>query len=181
MSGKDSRVFGGFLAGAVACLAMSLSGCGFEPLYADRSGDSGVVGHMATVRVAPISDRPGQILRNELVDRLNPGGEPADPRYLLEVTITVARQKLGIRRDETATRANMRFSAAFRLRESGSGAIVYSSRAGAVSSYNIVASEYGTIVSERAARRRGLVLVAERISTRLSAFFNRLQSLRRRP
>ena len=95
--------------------------------------------------------------------------------------MTVARQKLGIRRDETATRANMRFSAAFRLRESRSGAIVFSSRAGAISSYNIVASEYGTIVSERAARRRGLILVAERISTRLSAFFNRLQSLRRRP
>ena len=169
-----------FAAGAVAVLAIGLSGCGFQPLYGARSGDNGVSGDIATIRIAPIPDRSGQILRNELIDRLNLSGESADPRYSLEVRLGVSKVDLGIRKDETATRTSMRFRSTFRLRDSASGAIVYSSRAAAVTSYNIVDSEYATIASERAARRRGLVLVAERISIRLAAFFNRLRSLRRR-
>ncbi|MXW92861.1 MAG: hypothetical protein F4114_01440 [Rhodospirillaceae bacterium] len=171
----------------VAALAIGLAGCGFQPLYADRpggkkggeSGGGDVAGDVATVRIAPIADRIGQILRNELLDRLNPSGEPADPRYALEVRLAVSRRELGIRRDETATRANLRFLSSFRLREADSGAIVYSGRTASVTSYNIVESEYATISAERAARRRGAILVADGIALRLAAYFNRLRKLRR--
>ena len=167
-------------AGVLAAAALSLSGCGFRPLYADRSGGTGVADDVATVRVASIPDRTGQILRNELIDRLNPSGEPTDPRYALEVRVAVAELGLGIRKDETATRTTLRFRSSFGLRDSASGAIVYSSRVTAATSYNVVASDYATIASERAARRRGLILVAESIALRLAAYFNRLRSLRRR-
>ncbi len=160
-------------------LAAGLAGCGFQPLYADRSGGNSVSSAVASVRIAPIPDRIGQILRNELIDRLNPAGEPADPRYSLEARVAVAKLELGIRRDETATRTSLRFRSTFRLRDSGSGAIVYSSRASAVASYNIVDSEYATIAAARAARRRGLILIADSITLRLAAYFNRLRSLRR--
>lgn len=161
-------------------LAIVLAGCGFRPLYADRSADGGIANDVAAVRVAPIPDRIGQILRNELIDRLNPSGEPADPRYSLEVRLAIAKLELGIRKDETATRTSMQFRSTFRLRDSGSGAIVYSSRAATVTSHNIVESEYATIASERAARRRGLILIADSITLRLAGYFNRLRSLRRR-
>ncbi len=167
-----------FAAGIVVVLAFGVSGCGFRPLYADRSAGS-VAGVVATIRVAPIRDRKGQVLRNELIDRLNPSGEPADPRYSLEVRLAVAKHELGIRKDETATRTTMRFRSTFRLRDTDSGAIVYASRAATITSYNIVDSEYATIASERAARRRGLILVADSIAMRLAAYFNRLRSLRR--
>ena len=167
-------------AGLAALLAPGLAGCGFQPLYAGKPG-SGVADDIAAVRIAPIRDRSGQILRNALIERLNPRGAPADPRHVLETSLAVTRQKLGIRKDETATRESLRFTAVFRLRESASGAIVHSGRAAAIASYNIVESEYATIASERAARRRGLTLVAERMTARLSAWFNRLRSLRRRP
>ena len=158
---------------------MGLAGCGFQPLYADRSAGGSVGGDVATVRIAPIPDRIGQILRNELVDRLNPSGEPADPRFALEARVAVTERELGIRKDETATRTSLRFRSTFRLRDTNSGAIVCSSRAGTVTSYNIVDSEYATIASERAARRRGLILIADRIALRVAAYFNRLRSLRR--
>ena len=163
----------------VMVLAAGLAGCGFRPLYADRSGGNGVANDLVSVRVAPIPDRAGQILRNELIDRINSAGEPVDPRFSLEVRVTIAKLELGIRRDETATRTSLRFRSTFRLRDSSSGAIVYSSRASAVASYNIVDSEYGTIAAARAARRRGLVLIADSIALRLAAYFNRLRSLRR--
>lgn len=163
-----------------AILAVGLAGCGFRPLYAERTGGDGVASDAAAVRIAPIPDRAGQILRNELIDRLNPAGEPDEPRYALEVRLAVAKLGLGIRKDETATRASLRFRSTFRLRDSDTRAIVYASRAGAVTSYNIVDSEYATIASERAARRRGLVLIADSIALRLAAYFNRLRTLRRR-
>ena len=161
-------------------LAMSLAGCGFEPLYADRTERGGISTDVASVRIAPIPDRTGQILRNELIDRLNPSGEPADPRFTLDVRIAVAKLELGIRKDETATHTSLRFRSTFRLRDRSSNAIVFSSRAGTVTSYNIVDSEYATIASERAARRRGLALIADSIALRVAAYFNRLRSLRRR-
>ncbi len=165
-------------AGVVAVLAIGLAGCGFRPLYGERDGGS-VARDIATVRIAPIADRIGQMLRNELLDRLNPAGEPADPRYALEVRLAVSRQELGLRKDETATRANLRFRSRFRLREAASGAIVYSGRTASVTSFNIVESEYATISAERAARRRGTLLVADSIALRLAAYFNRLRKLRR--
>ena len=163
-----------------AVFALGLTGCGLQPLYADRSEGGNVANDLASVRIAPIADRTGQILRNELIERLNPGGEPADPRFSLEVRVAVAEVELGIRKDETATRTSLRFRSTFRLRDRGSGAIVFSSRAGTVTSYNIVDSEYATTASERAARRRGLILIADRIALRVAAFFDRLRSLRRR-
>ena len=179
MGGTILGIARSFAAGIVVSSAIGLSGCGFQPLYGDRPGGSGVAADIATIRVAPIADRTGQILRNALIDRLNPSGEPADPLYSLEVRLAVAKQELGIRKDETATRTSMRFRSTFRLRDSASGAFVFSSRAAAITSYNIVDSEYATIASERAARRRGLILVADSIATRLAAYFNRLRSLRR--
>lgn len=166
--------------GLAVVLAIGLAGCGFQPLYTDSSGNDGVGNDVSAVRVAPIPDRIGQILRNELIDRLNPSGEPADPRFSLEVRLAITKLELGIRKDETATRASMRFRSTFRLRDSGSGMIVYSSRAAAVTSHNILENDYATIASQRAARRRGLVLIADGITLRLAAYFNRLRSLRRR-
>ena len=159
---------------------MGLAGCGLEPLYAERTERGSVSNDVASVRIAPIPDRTGQILRNELIDRLNPSGAPGDPRFVLDVRITVAKLELGIRKDETASRTSLRFRSTFRLRDRGSNAIVFSSRAGTVTSYNIVDSEYATIASERAALRRGLALIADSIALRVAAYFNRLRSLRRR-
>lgn len=180
MGGTILGIARSFAAGFVVIPAIGLSGCGFQPLYGNRSGGSGVADDIATIRVAQIADRTGQILRNALIDRMTPSGEPADPRYSLEVRLSIAKQELGIRKDETATRISIRFRSTFRLRDSASGAFVFSSRAAAVTSYNIVDSEYATIASERAARRRGLILVADSIVVRLAAYLNRLRSLRRR-
>lgn len=165
---------------SVLVVALVVAGCGFKPLYGEKNEGGGVTADLSTVRIQPISDRVGQILRNELIDRMNPSGEPGDGKYTLEVKLAVTKQELGIRIDETATRANMQFASSFQLRENSSGAIVYKSNSAATTSYNIVNSDYGTISAERDARKRGVVLIADSITTRLAAYFNRLRSLRRK-
>ena len=65
---------------AATVLLALLAGCGFEPLYglSGRSEPS-VVAALAGVHVAPIPDRIGQQLRNDLLHRLTPGGTSAKP------------------------------------------------------------------------------------------------------
>ncbi|MFM8988614.1 MAG: hypothetical protein ACKOUS_02890, partial [Alphaproteobacteria bacterium] len=53
------------LAGALPVLA----GCGFSPLYG-RSEGGAVAEELAKIRVLPIANRSGQVLRNHLLDGL---------------------------------------------------------------------------------------------------------------
>ena len=72
---------------ALAGLAL-LAACGFEPLHAPRNGGGSVPAALATVQIANIPDRSGQILRNYLRDEINPYGVPGNPRYRLDIFLT---------------------------------------------------------------------------------------------
>jgi LPS-assembly lipoprotein len=58
--------------------ALALSGCGFEPVYSAKGKGEAPAADMAAVEVAPMFERPGQILRDTLVARLN--SDNATPR-----------------------------------------------------------------------------------------------------
>ena len=87
---------------------------------------------------------------------------------------------LGIRKDETATRANMNQSAEYSLRDLTSHVIVDRGNVQATTSYNIVSSDFGTISAERDARVRGLEILADAITLRVALYFNRRETLTRK-
>ena len=63
---------------ALFAAAVLLSACGFEPMYgAPRGTPNAAVQGMAETRIALIADRAGQELRNNLLDRMTPLGQPA--------------------------------------------------------------------------------------------------------
>ena len=64
----------------LAAAVLLLSACGFRPLYA-TGGVADVSEELSQIEVAVIPDRPGQILRNYLIQGLNGGGRPAQPAY----------------------------------------------------------------------------------------------------
>lgn len=161
----------------LALAVLPLAGCGFRPLYGESSGTTQA---LAEVRVAPIADRQGQILRNELLDRISPNGEKSTARYLLSVRYNESLGQLAIRRDDTATRANLRVATTFRLIEVSTGVTVYNGSSSATASYNLVQSDYANLVSRRAAQRRASKLVANDVTTQVAIYFNRLQQLRKR-
>ncbi len=169
------RIFTKFAGAALLIgIALGLSACGFRPLY-DVPDNQAMppVGHMAEIRISPLPDRIGQQMHNLLRDRLNPAGQPLDPTYTLDIRLSESRTKLGIRKDETATRANLNLSAQFTLNSTQSGSRLFSDRARTASSYNILTSPFSTGFAEDNARARALRELADASQTRLGIFFSR--------
>ncbi|MCM0018644.1 MAG: hypothetical protein NBV67_01485, partial [Tagaea sp.] len=85
MIGRARRPSRRALSAALAA-AFVLAGCGFEPLHRTTARGS-AADSLAAIRIDPIADRSGQILRNYLLDRLSPRGTPARPDYVLRVRL----------------------------------------------------------------------------------------------
>lgn len=170
-----SRTIGRFpcaVLGAVLLIAgLALGGCGFHPVYG--KGNEHVVPQLANVKVGNIEDRNGQMLRNLLFTKLNPRGQPAQPRYLLETELKEITQALAIQIDEVATRANLYMDANYKLIDLRTGYIVFEQGTRAASSYDIVQNEFANLSAQKDARERALRQVSEEITTQLSFFFER--------
>lgn len=132
-----------------------------------------MIDELSQVEVAVIPDRSGQILRNYLLVELNPMGRPDHPAYLLDVSISERVQRLGVRVDDTAVRANLRFQADVILISTADDEPVLRRRLNTVTSYNILEDEFATLSSEEAARDRALRQLSEDIRTQLALFFQR--------
>src|SRR5271170_7623814 len=73
--------------GAVAALAfaLGLAGC-FQPLYSDAA-HPGLVDDVRAIEVAPIKDRIGHYLADDLTTDLNGTGQTPPPKYRLTVKV----------------------------------------------------------------------------------------------
>ena len=76
-----------FRISAYVAALIFLAACGFQPMYGSR-GAPGTQMQMASIEVGIIKDRQGQLLRNLLLDRINPGGTPQSPNYTLTVQMS---------------------------------------------------------------------------------------------
>lgn len=170
---SSSRRF--FLRSCVATAALGLTaataGCGFQPLYGQRDNGTSVTADLAAVRVDPLRDRVGQQMHNFLRDRLNPDGQPVSPSYRLRVRLSERSRKLGVRQDETATRANLRLTANYSLLDYNGGGELLSGRSTSTTSYDILDNPFASTVSESNARERALREVADKIQARLALYF----------
>ena len=156
----------------LALLAFSgLTGCGFRPLYAPAGSGDAAQPELAAVEVGRIDDRPGQELRNQLVDLLNPGRLEVPQRYRLDVRLEEELNELAVERSGFATRANLRVEASYALYAHGATAPLVRNQARVVSSYNIVDSRFSTLTANETARSRALRQIAYEIRSRLAAYF----------
>jgi len=152
-------------------LLAGLSACEVRPLYSQRVGNGSNRQELQQVRILPIPNRSGQMLHNFLRDEVNPGGQPVDPAYALRVTLSEQTLEVGVQKDETATRANLRVIANFQLLNTASGAQELVGRSSFLVSYNLLTQPYATYAAEEDARRRALLTVSRDIATRLTAHF----------
>lgn len=155
---------------ALLAALVLLGACGFRPLYGSKEKGAAAA-ELAAVEIKPIADRAGQQLHNLLLDRINPRGRPAKPRYILKIRLTQGIERLAVRKTAFSTRANLRLTAAFVLAPAGGGKVLVSGTSLAISSYNILDSEFATLTSEKDARFRATGQLAEDIRTRLAVFF----------
>lgn len=156
-------------------LLLTVSACGFKPMYGGgEDGRPSVAEQMAAIRIAPLPDRIGQQMHNLLRDRLNPYGQPDDPAYMLKVEINESRRNLGVRKDETATRANLILSATFSLNGIKGKEALLLGKATSINSFNILTNQFATSFSESHARERALREISDTIRTRLGIYFSNL-------
>ncbi|EDP62886.1 hypothetical protein BAL199_11032 [alpha proteobacterium BAL199] len=155
-------------------LPLGLAACGFEPVYGRRTGGGPVaVPEMAQISISPIADRAGQLLRNELRDRLVPTGVSREPRWRLDVALNETTSDLVILRDATATFAKYVGDAKWVLVDLSNDAPVTKGRNRRIASYSISSSEFASLQAEEDARRRVMTAIAEDIMLRLGLYFQR--------
>ena len=160
---------------AVLVIALlSLTACGFRPLHGHtQEVSSTATDQLALIKIEQIPDRIGQEFRNALLDRLTPKGQPSKPRYFLRVSVTETIQELGIRKDETATRANFRLHVEYALYDSITREAVFKSKKKTIGSYNIVTSDFATLTAEKDIRKRLILKVSDNIKTSLAIHLSR--------
>lgn len=151
-------------------LCCFLTACGFHPLYMPVQGTSRIA---VPIKIATIQDRDGQILRNYLVDLLTPEGTPQNPKYVLEITLTDVITDIGVNRDETASRKSATVTAAIKMRDSKTNAVVYTHSAKAINSFAVLSQNYfSDLVAEDYAKKEALRLLAEKITLLLITFID---------
>ena len=156
---------------AIVAFALLTAACGFQPLYGERAG-APTVAAMAETRINLIPDRAGQELRNNLLDRLNPRGAPARPRYELDVRLGERLDRLGIARNDTTTYARLTLTADFTLREVGKPAPVYSGQSRWTDGYTVVSSHFANLNAEADARSKALREIGNDIQQKLGVYFS---------
>ncbi|MFT4025781.1 MAG: LPS assembly lipoprotein LptE [Novosphingobium sp.] len=153
---------------ALLPLALALSACGLQPMYA--GGGSGVVAQgLAAVEVPPIQGKAGWLIRNALIDRLgshNVTGGTA--RYRLDVRLDDRLESLGLLSDDTIGRERRTVRARYQLVDLTNGEIMLDATAGSDAGIDVVGSEYATIAAENTALENLSREVADQIVTKLA-------------
>lgn len=156
------------------CLSL-LVACGFKPLYSTgNTQQASIQSHFDDIYISNIPDRTGQFLRNALIDRFYAGARPSEPEYNLVISpVNETVTNLDITKSSDATRAQLRFTTKMVLKEQETGKILLKRDLRAITSYNILQSQFTTRVSAENARENALTDVARQIEMQLGLYFSR--------
>lgn len=171
--------------GAAAFLPAAAGSCGFRPLYGGAPGGE-VAAELASIEVVTPDTRVGQLLKNRLLDDLNPSGMTVASRYRLTLELRRTETALAIQLDETITRFDLTLAAFFVLTsleadgvspasagadgDAASGP-AYRSALRRVASYNVVSDPFATLMAEQDAERRAATELSRGIRTLLTLHF----------
>ena len=153
----------------ILMLLLLLNACGFQPLYGDNKGQANST-ELAKIEISAISERNGQYLRQELVDRMHSHGQQTPAQYVLSVGTIEAKGDQTISKDATVTRSFIRHTAQYILTDKNTGKKILERSLIASNSYNNLFSEFGTLITEDDARMRNLQDLADRITQQISTY-----------
>jgi LPS-assembly lipoprotein len=157
-------------------LGAALAACGFRPLLKQGEADSDVRRQLAAVEVPVLDGRIGYLVRESLLEQLNPAGAQVPSRYLLTVSLRRRTSALGIQLDNTITRYNLSLSARFRLLEDSTRQALYEGLSRRIASFNAIRAPYAELSAEMDAERRAAREVGIDIGTQLAIHFARQEA-----
>lgn len=164
-----------------ALLALSggaaVSACGFQPVYMPTaSGNAGVAQReLASIHVELIPDRPGQLLRQALQDRLALGASGVAYQYDLTVGYGIAGEGIAVQTDNNATRFRLIGTAQWTLVAQDPGRTRLSSGfAKAVDAHDIADGQYfASDLENESIQHRMAAALADQIAIQLAAYFRK--------
>jgi LPS-assembly lipoprotein len=160
---------------ALLALVGGLGACNFRPLYLAKGADNTAAqSELAAIEIQGLSGRLGYLLRNALLDELNPATAAVPPRYVLDVSLSSRADPLAIQLDSTITRYNLALFAVFQLRDKTTSNVLVSSAVQRISSYNVSRQPYADLIASQTAERRAAQEVATEIRTMLAVEFARM-------
>ena len=153
---------------ALLALALPLGGC-FEPLYGEAF-HPGLAADMRAIAVAPIKDRIGHYLGDDLISNLNGSGETPAAKYRLTVTVEQSSQTPTVESQiNAATSATVIGKATFTLIKIDGGAVIYKGDATAAAVYDRTLDSFANLRASRDAEIRIARSLADEIGLRVAA------------
>jgi LPS-assembly lipoprotein len=125
---------------------------------------------MNQVAIDPMPDRPGQMLRNDLIDRMYGKGRPAQAAYHLGIKLRIAEEDLGLLTNATSALSGLHVYGDYALTDAG-GKTVLSGGVHSMATYDKLSSQYATLAARDGAIERTMREVSEQITGRLSLYF----------
>lgn len=145
----------------LASLTLFVAACGFQPMYAQPGGGPAI----GPIQVSMIEGKAGHVLRTEL-DRILAVENNGAPPARLDITLQEQVIQLGLRLDESATRAEIRLNAEYVLTPSTGAAI--RGNLTSVVNYDIPTAAFGEIAAQDDARERAAETMAQRFRAELA-------------
>ena len=139
-------------------------------MLAVRQDNRSVVDDLSKVKVGYVEGRSGQVLRNDLVDALNPRGEPNEPQYTLTLRIEEPQQNLAFQRNNSVTNVGYSVIAYWTLMDRN-GATVFTNSSSSSQQYAMSNSQYATAASALNVRDRIMLDISSDIRNRLAQYF----------
>ncbi|MGI9390447.1 MAG: LPS assembly lipoprotein LptE [Boseongicola sp.] len=133
----------------------ALAGCGFEPVYAPGNRAHGLRGR---IEIAVPADEEGFALVRRLEDRL---GSTAGGDLVLNAEIRVDEEAVGLLPDGSISRYSVLGQVNWSLSDSSGPQMSGDERS--FTSYSATSTTVATIVAQRDARRRLMIILADRI------------------
>jgi LPS-assembly lipoprotein len=149
-------------------LAGALAGC-FQPLYGEAA-HPGLVEDLRAIEVAPIKDRIGHYLADNLASDLNGTGQTPTAKYRLTVTVALVTTTPTVSSlTNVATSATVTGNATYTLNKIDGGAQVLTGVANAAAAYDRSQQRYNDLRAARDAEIRLARALSSEISLRLAA------------
>ena len=138
----------------VALFALTLTACGFTPLYA-TGANSG------QIQITQIDGRAGQALRKALLQELAPGLPGLEGPANLDIVLDESIGRLALQPDEAATRTDIIVSAEYVLAFDGNAV---AGKSAAETSFLVPDAPFSDIAAQIDAPDRAMNLLARRIA-----------------
>jgi LPS-assembly lipoprotein len=137
-------------------------------------GKNGAVSSLGQVEIGLIPNESGVFLRNILIDNFYQNGYPASPQYALNVSnIKEEKIDLDVTVDSESTRRQIKIFATITLNDFKNPQNILTRSLVAITSYNVLESQFTTRVSEQDAREAALNDLARQIENQVVLYLSK--------